>query len=260
MGAGAALLLGLVQGLTEFFPVSSSGHLVLAQAILGVHANGILMEVVLHVATALVVVGYYREKAVDLLRPRFDEARNRYRLAIIVGLIPTGIVGVLLKDRIEALFERPGPTIAALAFTGVFLLATRFAPPRERRITLRIAFVIGVAQAIAILPGISRSGATIACALFLGVRRDEAAEFSFLLSVPAILGAALLTAREMSAEAAGGGVVLPALLGGVAAALSGYLALRLLVRLVVKGRFYRFGWYCLALALVGGTLYFALSG
>ncbi len=192
MGSAAAILLGLVQGLTEFLPVSSSGHLVLAQAILGIRSEGILMEVLLHVATALVVLGFYREKAIDLLRPRFDDERNRYRLAIIVGLLPTAFVGLFLKDRIEELFERPGPTLAALAFTGIFLLLTRLAPPRERRITLGIALIIGLAQAVAIMPGISRSGATIACALFLGVRRREGAEFSFLLSVPAILGAALL--------------------------------------------------------------------
>ncbi|MBN1827502.1 MAG: undecaprenyl-diphosphate phosphatase [Candidatus Eisenbacteria bacterium] len=253
MGFAAALILGLIQGLTEFFPVSSSGHLVLGQAVLGVHAEGILMEVLLHVGTALVVLFFYREKVIDLLRPRFDRARNRYRIAIVAGLVPTGFAGVFLKDRIEELFERPGPTTIALAVTGVILLLTRLAPKRERELTYRIAFLIGVAQAIAILPGISRSGATIATALFLGLRRKEAAEFSFLLSVPAILGAALLTARDLGAEAAAGGVLLPALAGTAVAILSGYLALRFLVGIVLAGKIDRFGWYCLAVAAAGAV-------
>ncbi|MFH1278538.1 MAG: undecaprenyl-diphosphate phosphatase [Candidatus Eisenbacteria bacterium] len=260
MGVAAAIFLGLVQGLTEFLPVSSSGHLVLAQALLGIRSEGILMEVLLHVATAFVVLGFYRERAVDLLRPRFDGERNRYRLAIVIGLLPTAVVGLFLRDRIEALFERPGPTLAALAFTGVFLLLTRLAPPRERRITLGIAFLIGIAQAVAILPGISRSSATIACALFLGVRRREGAEFSFLLSVPAILGAALLTAKDITGEAASGTALAPALLGAAVAAVSGYWALRLLVRLVTRGGFHRFGYYCLTLAAVGAASVFLLSG
>ena len=251
MGLIAALLLGILQGLTEFFPVSSSGHLVLAQAILGVRLEGILMEVLLHVGTALVVVWFYREKVFDLLRLRFDSERNRYRLAIIVGLIPTGFVGIFLKERIEELFERPGPTVAALAATGLFLVALRFVPPGKRQVTIALAFLIGIAQAVAILPGISRSGATIAVALFLGVRRREAARFSFLLSVPAILGAALLTAKDLSGEALSGGFLIPALVGTAAAILSGWLALRFLVRVVQEGRLHRFGWYCLTLAAVG---------
>jgi len=256
MGFAAALLLGLIQGLTEFFPVSSSGHLVLGQAVLGVRVEGILMEVLLHVGTALVVLFYYREKAFDLLRFRFDPERNRYRIAIILGLVPTGFVGVFLKDRIADLFERPGPALIALAATGAFLLLTRLAPKGEKELTYRIAFLIGLAQAVAILPGISRSGATIAAALFLGMRRREAAEFSFLLSVPAILGAALLTAKDMGEEAAAGGVLLPALAGAAVAILSGYLALRFLVGVVEAGKIDRFGWYCLALAASGGAAVF----
>jgi undecaprenyl-diphosphatase len=256
----AAALLGLVQGLTEFFPVSSSGHLVLAQALLGLRAEGILLEVMLHVGTALVVVFYYRSKVADLLRPRFDRETNAYRLAILVGLVPAGVVGILLKEPIEGLFERPGATLLALAATGLFLLATRLAPEKGRTVTIRIAILIGLAQAVAILPGISRSGATIAAALFLGVRRKEAAEFSFLVSVPAILGAALLTALDLPGAKGETAIFLPALLGTAVAMLSGYLALRYLVRVVLGGRLHRFGWYCLALASSGALALRILSG
>ncbi len=208
------------------------------------------MEVLLHVGTALVVLAYYREKSGYLLAPRFDGERNRYRAAIVVGLIPAMVVGLFLRDRIEALFETPYPTLGALAATGIFLLATRLARGKERRLTLAVAFLIGIAQAVAILPGISRSGATIAAALFLGLPRREAAQFSFLLSVPAILGAALLTARDLPGSSPGAGFLLPALAGTAAAMIAGYLALRYLVRVVEAGRIDRFGWYCLAAALV----------
>ncbi|MFH1680444.1 MAG: undecaprenyl-diphosphate phosphatase [Candidatus Eisenbacteria bacterium] len=258
MGAAAAALLGLVQGLTEFFPVSSSGHLVLVQALLGVRPEGILLEVMLHVGTAGVVVAYYRRKVAELLRPRLDRETNRYRLAILVGLVPAGVVGILFEEPIERLFESAGSTLLALATTGLFLLATRFAPERDRGITLSIAFLIGVAQAVAILPGISRSGATITAALFLGVRRKDAAEFSFLVSVPAILGAALLTARDLGGAGGEASFLLPALLGTLVAVVSGTLALRYLVRAVLGGWFHRFGWYCLALAAIGAVVLRAL--
>jgi undecaprenyl-diphosphatase len=250
MGVAAAILLGILQGLTEFFPVSSSGHLVIAQVFLGVRQEGILMEVLLHLGTALVVFAYYKEKAGYLLAPRLDGERNRYRAAILVGLIPAVVVGLFLRDRIEALFETPYPTLGALAATGLLLLATRYATTKERRLTLTVALVIGIAQAVAILPGISRSGATIATALFLGLPRKEAAQFSFLLSVPAVLGAALLTARDLPGASPDGGFLLPALAGMVAAMVAGYLALRYLIRIVEAGRIDRFGWYCLAAALV----------
>ena len=247
-----SVLLGAIQGLTEFFPVSSSGHLVLAQALLGIHEEGVLLEVLLHVATLLVVLTYYRSDVAALLRPRFAPAINRERLLLIVGLIPTGIAGVFFKDQLESAYGSPRAVLIALAATGVYLLATRWAGKRGGEITFRIALLIGFAQAIAILPGVSRSGATIATALFLGVARPEAARFSFLLSAPAIAGAALLSVKDgFSATGFAWG---PGLLGMLTAGIAGWLAIGLLVRMVVSGRFDRWGYYCIAVAVVGWAL------
>lgn len=254
MGSGAGALLGLIQGLTEFLPVSSSGHLVLAQALLGAKTEGILLEVLLHLGTTLVVVLFYRERVVELLRPRLDPERNRYRLAILAGLVPAGVVGVFFQEPIERLFESPAPTVAALACTGLFLLATKLAKDKDRTVGPGLGFLIGVAQAVAILPGISRSGATIAAALFLGVKRKQAAEFSFVMSIPAILGAALLTARDLRGAEGEAAFLVPALLGTLVAIVSGYFALRFLVRVVEAGRIHLFGWYCLALALAAALV------
>jgi undecaprenyl-diphosphatase len=249
-----AAILGLVQGLTEFLPVSSSGHLVLGQVFLGVRTEGILLEVLLHLGTTLVVILFYKREVFELLRPRFDAKRNRYRLAILVGLIPAGLVGVLLREPIESLFENPVTTSVELACTGLFLLATRYAKEGDRVVTPWTGFLIGVAQAVAILPGISRSGATIGTALFLGIRRKEAAEYSFVMSIPAILGAALLTARELRGAEGEASFLVPALLGTAVAIVSGYFALRFLVGVVRAGRLHLFGWYCLALAATAGAL------
>lgn len=248
------IVLGLIQGLTEFFPVSSSGHLVIAQEFLDVHEEGILLEVLLHVATVLVVIWFYRAKVFELLAPSFDRERNRYRLAVVAGLVPTGIAGIFLKDWFEQAYDEPYVVLLALAGTGVLLLATRFAPARNRPLSLWAAFVIGIAQSVAILPGVSRSGATIAAALFLGVERKEAARFSFLLSVPAILGAALLTILDMPAGGSGEPLV-PALAGMLVAAAAGFAALRMLVRTVLHGRFDRWGWYCIAVAAAAAVVF-----
>jgi undecaprenyl-diphosphatase len=254
MGHLTAAFLGLIQGLTEFLPVSSSGHLVLAQAFLGVHEQGILLEILLHLGTTLVVIVFYRREIVELLRPRFDAKRNRERLSMFLGLVPAGVVGVFFLEPLERLYENPSTTLVELACTGLFLLATRFAKQGDRVVTPWTGFLIGIAQAVAILPGISRSGATIATALFLGIRRKEAAEYSFVLSIPAILGAALLTAREIRGSEGEAAVLVPALLGTLVAIVSGYLALRFLVRVVEAGRIHLFGWYCLFLAGAGALL------
>lgn len=249
MNTWEAIVLGLVQGLTEFFPVSSSGHLVLVQALLGVYEEGILFEVLLHVATLVVVLGFYRRDIASLLAPRFDAETNHNRLLLFIGLLPTVIAGLFFKDQLERAYGSPRAVLAALAFTGCFLLATRFAKEKGVRISIGFALLIGFAQAFAILPGISRSGATIAMALFLGVGRAEAARFSFLLSAPAIAGAAILALKD--GVPAGGFAWTPGILGMLAAALAGWVAIRLLVKMVISGRFDLWGYYCLAAAAAG---------
>jgi len=264
-----AVVLGVVQGLTEFLPVSSSGHLVLAKHLLGLtepaREAGVLWEVVLHLGTLVavvvvlrrelvtVVVGFFRGLAAS--RRGVTEAVRRERgfglaLLILLGSVPAGIVGVGFEDFIEGLFANPYAAAAALLVTGSFLFATRYAPGAraDGRVNSTDAILIGLAQAAAICPGISRSGATISAGLFRGVDRAEAARFSFLLFVPAIGGAALLELRKFTSLPAE--TVLPILAGGVVSALVGLVALVALIKVVEAGKLHCFSYYCWA---VGGV-------
>ena len=255
-----AVLLGVVQGATEFLPVSSSGHLVIAQHLFGLREPALLFDIVLHVATLLAVVWYYRRDIGQLILETFlaagdlsrgqpwssvQAARPGFRLAwlIVVGTLPTAVMGITLEERFEALFGSLAAVGIALCLTGLVLLTTyRFGSGTRSVSGMRVidALLVGLAQGLAITPGLSRSGLTIAAALALGVERETAARFSFLLSVPSIVGALLLKAGD-----AAGGVGTPeTTLGFLAALISGYLCLALLVRVVKRGRLAWFAPYC----------------
>ncbi len=247
-----AIILGLVQGLTEFLPVSSSGHLVLFQGLLGVAVPGVLFETIVHVGTLLSVVIYFRKRLLALLVGLFSAdgaAARRYILWLAIGTIPAVIVGLLLKDVFEALFDQPIAAAGFLLVTGAILLATKWAPRRSHNVRAGSAVIMGVGQAMAILPGISRSGSTIAAGLFAGVDAEKAAEFSFLLSIPAILGALVLQLGDLdtSVPVAWG----PYLVGGFLAFVSGLLAVYWLLKIVKKGQLHHFSWYCFAVGLIG---------
>jgi undecaprenyl-diphosphatase len=245
-----AAILGLVQGLTEFLPVSSSGHLVLAGAILGVPEGSLSFDIVLHLGSLTAVLAIYSRDISELLSGIFARRREDLALAgfLVLGSVPAGLAGFLLADRIESLFNSPPVVSAMLLFTGCVLFATRFVRAGQRQDPAPLgSLVIGLFQAIALVPGISRSGMTISAGLFAGVRRERAARFSFLLSVPAILGAALL---DLTGSAGIGSLDFPvAAVGFVVSSITGYFALRLLIRFLVAGRFHFFGWYCW---IVGG--------
>ena len=260
----AAVILALVQGWTEFLPISSSGHLVLVEHLLGVHSEGVALEIVLHVGTVFAVILYYRDDFLAILRDgwrflrggRGPEAVSAARLALflVLGTIPGALGGVLFDDRIEAAFGDPRFVCFALLFTGVLLLSTLAARKRDLRLSPSRAFAVGVFQLLALLPGVSRSGSTISGGLFLGLVPEEAARFSFLLSVPIILGAVVFQLPEVGAELEHGQFV-PYLVGLVVAFLSGYLAIGTMLRIVRRGRFALFGIYCL---IVGGVGLFLL--
>ncbi|MCO4769782.1 MAG: undecaprenyl-diphosphate phosphatase [Deltaproteobacteria bacterium] len=260
-----AALLGLVQGLTEFLPVSSSGHLVLFQQWLGdsffATEQAVLFDLVLHVGTLLPVLWFYRNDLGRIVRswtgggaPKPDDGGvldwlradpDRWLAFLVaVGTIPTALIGLGLKDIFESLFHGVRPVGIALLVTGALLLATRWrsgGAVSAASMGIGAALLIGLAQGLAITPGISRSGTTIAVALFLGFDRDLAARYSFLLAVPAILGAAVLLARDGIAFE---GASLAALaVGFITAMVVGYLALVLLVALVKRGGLHRFTWY-----------------
>ncbi len=247
------VVLGVVQGLTEFLPVSSSGHLVLAEHLLGFNPPGIRMEVALHAGTLVAVLVFYRSRILDLVRLFFngDGDAMRYTGALVVGSIPAGIVYFFWGRAIERVFERTAFSIWMLACTGIALITLLFANRDGKAVGMNWfrSLAVGFAQAIALLPGISRSGATIVAGRHLGLSPDAAAEFSFLLSIPAVAGATLVKFAEARVE--GDDVSLSVLLlAGVVSGAVGYVAIAWLMRLLRAGRLWLFGVYCLAVSAI----------
>jgi undecaprenyl-diphosphatase len=240
-----ALLLGLVQGLSEFLPISSSGHLVMAQEVLGVEEGGVLFEVALHVGTLAAVLWFYRKRIASLIAGalRRDVGVWVYIAKLGVATLPAGVAVLLFRDFLEGLFARPWVAGVALLVTAALLWTTRRTLPCANLAEpgWLAALLIGCAQAAAIVPGISRSGATVAAGLALGVRSESAAEFSFLMSVAAIGGAAALSIGGLGAVDGRTQATLG--LGVLVALVSGVLALTLFVRLLRTGAFHRFAYY-----------------
>ena len=247
-----ALVLGLVQGFTEYLPVSSSGHLTIGAALFGINgADNLTFTIMVHVATVLsTLVILWRE--IDwILKGLFTFQMNdetKYALNILVSMIPVGIVGVFFKDKVEAVFG------SGLLIVGIMLLVTAllltfsyYAKPRQREnISLWHAFLIGVGQALAVLPGLSRSGTTIATGLLLGNKKEKMAQFSFLMVIPPILGEALLDLlKGLKGEEALGGIdTWPMVVGFVAAFVSGCIACKWMINVVKRGKLIYFGIYC----------------
>jgi len=257
-----ALILGIVQGATEFLPVSSSGHLVIGQALMHIRIPGVAFEVAVHVATLLSVLLVYRSRVRALARGAMKGEKEawRYLGLLFLATVPAAAVGLGAGDAIEALFDAPAVAGGALLVTGTFLWSTRWPLGRnpKGKPGIRAALLMGLAQAFAILPGISRSGATVVMGLWLGIEAEEAAAFSFLMAVPAILGAAVLELPNLAETGTGlqGAAVW---VGGVGAAVTGVLAIRTFVAMLRRRSFHRFGPYCW---LVGGAflLYLAIGG
>ncbi|MBQ9418413.1 MAG: undecaprenyl-diphosphate phosphatase [Bacteroidales bacterium] len=255
-----ALILGIVQGLTEYLPVSSSGHLAIGQALFGMQSgeDKLAFTVLLHIATVLsTLVVLWREVVwlfSDLFKFRWNEG-TRYTLNILISMIPVGIVGLLFKDWVEAFFGEGLLLVGiCLLITALLLAFSHFARPRQREsLSPWHAFVIGLAQAVAVLPGLSRSGSTIATGLLLGNRKETLAQFSFLMVIPPILGEALLDIKEVAdtglTAALGGISPTAALIGFVAAFVVGCLACRWMIDLVKKGRLIWFAVYCAVVGL-----------
>ena len=242
-----AVLLGIVQGLTEFFPVSSSGHLVLSQALLGVQVSGIAFEVAVHLATTVAVVWVYRRRVVELAAGalRGDSGSWTYIGLLALASLPAGVGGVVGRGFFESSFERPLVAATLLLATGALVWSVKYSAPRAtgERPGPGAALWVGVAQAVAILPGISRSGATLAVGTWRGVSATRMAEFTFLLSVPAILGASLLQLGGARTELAASGVGALAI-GFVSALFAGIVAIRIFVGMLRHRTFHWFAVYC----------------
>lgn len=262
MNLWEAFVLGLVQGATEFLPVSSSGHLVMGQAILGIQVTGVTFEVAVHVATLVSILLVYRKRVAELARGalRGEAPAWRYLGLLVLATVPAAAIGLGFGDALEALFEDAWVAGVALLVTGSFLWTARGALGRNPsgRPGVREALLMGVAQAFALVPGISRSGATVVMGLWLGVDAEEAAAFSFLMAVPAILGAAVLELPNLAGGGGGPGTG-ALLLGSVVAALTGVLAIMTFVAMLKKRSFHAFGPYCWA-AGSAFLLYLFLGG
>lgn len=262
-----AIILGLVQGLTEFLPISSSGHLVLAEHLLNVPpVNDITFEVFVHFGTLMSIVVVFWKDIVAIVQAvlkgfiPFRLNRQYYRenehfrlgLAIIVGSIPAGIIGLKYEDQITGIFTDPKLVAVMLVITGLILFLTRLAKPIEgKNVGMGTSLLIGIAQAVAITPGISRSGTTISAAMYLRISPINAAKFSFLLSLPAVFGATLLKARLVMENGALPLGALPLIAGMVVAFLSGYVAIKYLLRVIERGKFSWFSLYCLVIGILG---------
>ena len=246
-----AIIWGLVQGLTEFLPISSSGHLVLVPALLGVEPPSLATSAVLHLGTLAAVVAFYRRDLLGLFAFRSDAQARRTIILLGVGTAPV-VLGIFVKDSIEALQDSTRAVSVALIVTGAILaISSRFPLGTRHLAALRIpdAVLIGIAQALALIPGISRSGMTIAAGIGRSMDRAEAARFSFLLGVPAIAGAGLLEMADLlsSAEGIAGSVWV----GMGVAAVSGYAAIALLLRVLVTRGLVPFAYYATIAGIVG---------
>ena len=246
-------MLGVLQGLTEFLPVSSSGHLALAQMVIpGFSQPGVVFDAMLHVGTAGAVIWYERRQ----IRLWMTSPGGRRLLGLLIlGTLATAVVAFPVKSVAEAAFQRPTWVGFALLITGLVVALTKWMPggPRgEAGTTWRQAVVIGLVQGMAVFPGLSRSGLTISSALGVGLDRGWAARFSFLLSVPAIAGVAVLEVfdERHALVAAGSWFWLACLVGAIAAGFAGYLALTIVVKTLSSRVFHRFAWYCVPLGII----------
>lgn len=257
-------ILAILQGVAEFLPISSSGHLVLGKSLLGVNEPGIRLDIFLHVGTLVAIFVFYWQILWRLIRgcfapkPGADALSRReawlYAARLVVSAVPAGIVGVLFKDELEELFSSPKAVGAALIFTGIVLLATKLLPKGDKEVSFGRAIAMGIAQAVAILPGVSRSGMTLAAARATKVEAAKSAEFSFLMSAPPIMGAALLDVLKSLKNCPGcpsTETSWPLVVYGAAlAAVVGYFSLKFLLKALKSDRFWWFGPYCLVVGIV----------
>jgi len=246
------VVLGLLQGFTEFLPVSSSGHLVLTQSLLGIKESGVTFEVVVHLGSLLAVVIYFRSRFKNLILSLFDSNRKSEHKTILflsLGTLPAVIAVLFFKDFFEESFSNSILTSMMLILTGFVLLSSRLSKNGKKNISILSSVIMGIGQALAIMPGISRSGTTIVAGMHSGVKPSEAAEFSFLLSVPAILGAVVFKFDDLiSINSDLVGHYLVAIL---ITFLSSLFAVYAVLTLIKKGKFEYFAYYCFAAGAVG---------
>ena len=260
-----ALILGIIQGLTEYLPVSSSGHLAIGQALFGMQdgEENLMFTVAVHVATVLSTIVILWSEIDWILKGLFKfelNAETKYVLNIIVSMIPVGIVGLFFKDQVEEIFGSGLLVVGCcLLITAALLIFSYYAKPRQKEhISWKDAFIIGIAQACAVMPGLSRSGSTIATGLLLGNKKESLAQFSFLMVIPPILGEALLDVMKMvkGEDVMGNIETLPLVVGFLAAFAAGCVACKWMINIVKRGKLIYFGIYCAIVGVI--TIIFSL--
>lgn len=266
-------MLGILQGVTEFLPVSSSGHLVLAQELLNQNLErGITFEIVVHFGSLFSILIYFHKRILEILKntalyiadvanykKNWSENYDmRVSCYILLSMIPAGIVGFTMKDNIEGFFSSPGLVSVMLIITGTILYTNKFIEDGTSKVTPSKAFLVGLGQAFAMLPGISRSGTTITLGNYLGIKRDQIAEFSFLMLVPIIAGAMILEIGNVSSVGIEGYSLSALGVGFAASLISGYFSLKYLIKLFKSKGLHYFSYYCWSIGLLG-VIYFGFK-
>jgi undecaprenyl-diphosphatase len=244
-----AILLGIIQGITEFLPISSSGHLVIGQKVLGISVTGNVFEIVVHLGTLVSVLIVFWKDIWQITSLK-STLTQKYIFAIVIGTLPAIIIGFLFKDVISEAFENIKVVAVTLMITGLILLTTKFINVKLKDISVGRGLLIGIAQGMAIIPGISRSGMTISLGMYLGIAPDKAAKFSFLLGIPAIIGAGLLTGWDLTGSSEPTLALSVLIVGFVSSLLVGWISLKWLLGLIKSGKFHWFGVYCLLIGLI----------
>lgn len=242
------IFLSIIQGLTEFLPISSSGHLAFWAHILKFSENQRLsFTAFLHLGTSLALIIFFAKKIEKMLKlaiQKQDLEKQKKSIsliiAIIIGTIPIAVIGLTTQNFIDRIFQNPIYALIFMVITGFILFLTKFATPRAVKITYSNALIVGIAQAVALLPGISRSGITISTALFLGLSREDSFEFSFLLSIPAVIGANILVLKDVTTSLS----IISLVIATIISCLSGLIALYILRRIVSNKKFHNFAYYC----------------
>lgn len=237
------IILGIIQGFTEFLPVSSSAHLVIMQRILSIPGQEILISVVLHLGTVMALIIFFFRDILETL------CNKKLLLYIIAVTVITAIIGITGRDFFESMFQSTKLVAAALIITGLILIFTKtFMNTKRSNLTIKDALILGLTQGIAIIPGISRSGITISTLLFRGLRRETSFKFSFLASIPAVLGVFILEAKDVSLAFQGS--LRNLFFGFTFSLLSGILSLWILKKILLKAKLYYFGYYCIIIAII----------
>jgi undecaprenyl-diphosphatase len=252
--------LAIIQGITEFLPVSSSGHLVLSKHFLGITpSKGVLLEIVLNTGTLFAILVFYWKRLFQIIQGLFHGNREAWRFSalILLGCLPAILIGVLFKKELEGAFSNPRFVSCTLMGTGLFLIASHFAGKGTRSVGWISGFLIGILQAVALLPGVSRSGSTIGMSRFLKIEPKQAAEYSFFMLIPLSVGACLLAIKDVLENGNHSGFnPIDLSVGFIVSAVVGYFSLKWLIALLQRGQFWYFGIYCLC---IGGLTFFLLK-